>query len=146
MSEQQGQKVRVTLRWIQILDKLEPAWKEKGEFQFKATVTSNNFGGVMQETQMPEQGHYAIGDKPGWNRLEKLNKVLFDGEVVDNLTIKMTGIELDLMSADDELERYARTFEGDPASWVGHYEPADEGSTDPEAMSNWRICYDIEKL
>ncbi len=87
MSEQQGQKVRVTLRWIQILDKLEPAWKEKGEFQFKATVTSNNFGGLVQETQMPEQGHYAIGDKPGWNRLEKLNKVLFDGEVVDDLTI-----------------------------------------------------------
>jgi hypothetical protein len=117
MSEQQGQKVRVTLRWIQILDKLEPAWKEKGEFQFKATVTSSNFGGVVQETQMP---------------------------VVDNLTIQMVGIELDFISADDELERYARTFEGDPASWVGHFEPADEGSTDPEAMSNWRICYDIE--
>ncbi len=100
---------------------------------------------MLTFAQMPEQGHYAIGDKPGWNRLEKLNKVLFDGEVVDDLTIQMTGIELDLMSADDELERYARSFVGDPASWVGHYEPADEGSSDPEAMSNWRICYDIEK-
>lgn len=146
MTEQQGERIRVTLRWIQILDKLEPSWKEKGEFQFRAKVTSNNFGGIAQETLMPEEGHYAIGDKPGWNRLEKLNRVLFDGQVQDNITIEMIGTELDLMSADDELERYSRTFEGDPAAWVGHYEPADEGSSDPEAMSNWRICYDIEKL
>jgi hypothetical protein len=29
---------------------------------------------------------------------------------------------------------------------VGRYAPDDEGSNDPENMSNWRICYDIELI
>jgi hypothetical protein len=31
------------------------------------------------------------------------------------------------------------------ADWIGHYEPVDEGSTDPENMPTWRVCYDIKK-
>ena len=30
----QSDRVKVTLKWIQILDKLEPFYKERGEFRF----------------------------------------------------------------------------------------------------------------
>ena len=31
-------RIRVTLKWIKILDKLEPFFKETGEFQFRSKV------------------------------------------------------------------------------------------------------------
>ena len=34
MSEANGERIKVTVRWVQILDNLEPAYKEKGEFVF----------------------------------------------------------------------------------------------------------------
>ena len=140
MTGEEGQRIQVVLRWIQILDKLEPFYKETGEFVFQAKVES---GGKTNEIRFPEEGHYAISDKPGWNRLEKLNKVLFDGVPGDSMTVELMGEELDQFSANDPLDHYRREFTGDVDEWVGHYEPVDEGSTDPENMSNWRICYDI---
>lgn len=143
MTDQAGERIQVVLRWIQILDKLEPFYKETGEFVFTASIES---GGKVQKTRMPEgDGYYSIGDKPGWNRLEKLNKVLFDGPAGDSLVIELLGEELDQLSANDQLEHYRREFSGNVADWLGHYEPVDEGSTDPENMSNWRICFDIQK-
>ena len=59
--------------------------------------------------------------------------------------LELMGEELDQLSANDQLDHYRREFSGDPSQWVGHYEPVDEGSTDPENMSNWRICFDIVK-
>ena len=54
--------------------------------------------------------------------------------------------DIDTFSANDELDRYRREFRGPVDDWVALYEPADEGSSDPEAMSNWRrISYIIEK-
>ena len=58
----------------------------------------------------------------------------------------MFGEELDTLSANDELDHYKREHRGPVDDWVGLYEPADEGSDDPEAMSNWRISYIIEKV
>ena len=40
MAEQTGGRIKVVLRWVQILDKLEPAWKDKGEFRFIARIHS----------------------------------------------------------------------------------------------------------
>ncbi len=137
-----GQRIQVVLRWIQILDKLEPFYKETGEFVFTSRVES---GGKVEEYRFPEEGYYAISDKPGWNRLEKLNKVLFDGPAGDSLTIELGGEELDQLSANDPLDHYKREFTGSVSDWLGHYEPVDEGSTDPESMRTWRICYDIVK-
>lgn len=141
----EGKRIRVTLRWLQILDNLEPAFDEKGEFRFRSRVSSRN-GDVVKEVQFPESGYYSISDHPSWNRLNKLDKVLFEGEVEDHLVVELFGEELDKMSANDHLETYRREFEGPVDQWVGKYSPGDEGGkeTDPENMSNWRIGYDIE--
>ena len=146
MSGQGATRIRVTLRWLQILDKLEPFFKDKGEFVFWAKVETENGGGVVQETRMPAKGHYPISDHPRWNRLNDLDKVLFEGDVVDHLSIELRGEELDHFSANDELEFYSRTFNGPIGEHVGVIEPGDEGSNDPENMSNWRIGYKIEAV
>ena len=138
-------RIRVTLKWIKILDKLEPFFKETGEFRFRSRVSSENSGGLSEETRFPEEGHYSLSDKPGWDFVT-LNKVLFEGDVEDHLVVDLLGEEIDLLSANDELDRYRREFKGPVDDWAGLYEPADEGSSDPEAMSNWRISYIIERL
>lgn len=143
MTGEAGQRIQVVLRWIQILDKMEPFYKETGEFVFRSKVQS---GAQADEQRFPEDGYYAISDKPGWNRLEKLNKVLFDGVPSSELVIELMGEELDQFSANDQLDHYRREFTGETGGWIGHYEPVDEGSTDPENMTNWRICYDILKV
>ena len=150
MTENNGERIKVTLRWIQILDNLEPFYKEKGEFRFRAVVTSENRGGIEQETKFPETGHWSISDHPAWNR-EKVDKVLFEGEVDDHLVVELHGEEIDTLSANDLLDVYRREFRGPVDSWVGMYSPGDdisedEVSTDPESMSNWRVCYIIEKV
>lgn len=137
-------RIRVTLKWIKILDKLEPFFKETGEFRFRSKISSENEGGFVAETRFPEEGHYSLSDKPGWNFVT-LNKVLFEGDIEDHLVVELMGEEIDLMSANDQLDKYERVHEGPVDDWLGLYEPADEGSADPEAMTNWRISYIIEK-
>jgi len=51
---------------------------------------------------------------------------------------------LDQLTANDHLEDYRREYTGPVSSWVGRHQPTDEGVGDPENMSDWRICYDIE--
>mgnify|MGYP006205707773 CR=1 FL=1 len=82
MAEQTGGRIKVVLRWVQILDKMEPAWKEKGEFRFTARVSTENGGGVVKELRFPEQGHYDISDHPAWNKVV-LNRTIFEGEIDD---------------------------------------------------------------
>jgi hypothetical protein len=147
MAEQTG-RIKVVLRWIQILDTMEPAWKEKGEFRFTARVSTENNGGLVREMRFPEQGHYDISDHPAWNKVV-MNRVLFEDAVTDHLLIELRGEELDTFSKNDQLDTYSREFRGDPASWVGWYGPGDDTSAeinpaDPENMSNWRVCYTIE--
>ena len=48
------------------------------------------------------------------------------------------------MTANDQLEHYSKSFSGDSSGWLGRHQPTDEGIDDPENMSDWRICYDIE--
>ena len=146
MAEQTGGRIKVVLRWVQILDKMEPAWKEKGEFRFTTRVSAA--GGVKQ-LQFPEQGHYDISDHPAWNKVV-LNRTIYEGEPGDRMVIEMNGEELDTLSANDQLDSYRREFTGTPQSWVGWYGPGDDdppdaNPTDPENMSNWRICYIIER-
>jgi len=151
MAEQTGGRIRVVLRWVQILDKMEPAWKEKGEFRFTARISSENRGGVIKELRFPEQGHYDISDHPAWNKVV-LNRTLFEGELDDHLVVELNGEEIDTLSKNDQLDPYRREFRGNPASWAGWYGPGDDvppdqgNPADPENMSNWRICYVIEAL
>ena len=132
MTGQGGTRIRVTLRWLQILDNLEPFFKEKGEFVFWSKVITDNHGGKVEERRMPAKGHYSISDRPRWNRLKNLDKVLFEGEVSDHLVVELRGEELDQFSANDQLDTYRRTFTGPIGSHVAKVQPGDEGSDDPE--------------
>jgi len=134
-------KIRVVLRWIQIKDQLDPVIKDHGEFFFKTRVSS---GDNTAEHRLPKEGHWEISDHPRFSKVDKLDTVIFEGIPGDSLLVELSGTEVDLFSADDHLDDYRREFSGPTDSWFGRYAPGDEGSQDPENMSNWRICYDIE--
>ena len=141
MSDNGSTRIRVILRWIQIKDNKEAAWDDEGEFRFRSKVTTN---GQEHELEFPEQGYWAISDHPSRNKVEKIDKVLYEGEAGSDMVVELSGQELDKMSAADNLEDYRREYSGDPASWVGRHQPIDEGSEDPENLSDLRVCYDIE--
>ncbi|MFO7261928.1 MAG: hypothetical protein DIU52_012295 [bacterium] len=145
---ERSDRVKITLKWIQILDKLEPFYKERGEFRFKARVSTPD-GRVLSETTLPKEGHLEISDRPGWNRVT-LDEVVFEGQPgAEGLVVEFTGEELDTLSANDRLDHYRREFTGPASSWVGWYGPGDETQVrpeDPENMSKWRVCYTIEQV
>jgi hypothetical protein len=140
-----AERIRVTLRWIQILDNLEPFFEARGEFRFIARVTAD---GHVQETQFPKEGYYEISDHPDWNRI-RLDRSVYAGPVERRLVVELMGEELDALSANDRLVHYRREFVGSPSDWVGEYGPgkADNGDTgtDPESMRNWIVSYLIER-
>jgi len=140
MSEN-GNRVRVVLRWIQIKDNKEAAWDDEGEFRFRSKVTT---AGESHTLTFPETGYWSISDHPRRNKVDKIDKVLFEGDAGDTLVIEMFGEELDNLTPNDQLEDYRREFTGPVSSWLGRHQPTDEGTGDPENMSDWRICYDIE--
>ncbi len=76
--------------------------------------------------------------------MDKIDKVLYEGAAGDSLVVELFGVELDQMSANDHLQDYRREYTGDVSGWLGRHQPTDEGSDDPENMSDWRVCYDIE--
>jgi hypothetical protein len=136
-----GKRVRVILRWVQVKDTLDPFFKNKGQFRFWSKVTS---GGQTQELKFPEKGHYSISDHPRFSKIDKLDKVLWDGEVGDTMRVEVFGEEVDRWSKNDPLDNYSRFFDGPVESWVGRHQPGDEGSADPENMKLWRLGYDVE--
>jgi hypothetical protein len=141
MSQNGGTRIRVILRWIQIKDNKEAMWDDEGEFRFRSKVTT---GENVQELEFPEQGYWAISDHPRRNKVDKIDKVLYEGEAGDSLVVELFGVELDQLTANDQLQDYRREYTGEATSWVGRHQPTDEGSGDPENMVDWRICYDIE--
>lgn len=143
MGVNSGKRIRVILRWIQIKDKLEPFFKEHGEFFFRTKVTT---AGKSVEHRLPEEGHWEISDHPRFSKVDKIDKILFEGEPGDTLTVELFGEEIDQLSANDHLDPYRKEFVGDAAGWVGLHAPGDEGSDDPENMGNWRVAYQIETV
>lgn len=138
-----GDRIRVVLRWIQIKDNKESAWDDEGEFRFRSRVTT---AGATEEKEFPEQGYWSISDHPRRNKVDKIDKILFEGEPGASMLVELFGIELDQMSKNDQLQDYRREYTGDVAGWLGRHQPTDEGSDDPENMSDWRVCYDIERV
>ena len=136
-----SERIRVVLRWIQIKDNKEAAWDDEGVFRLQSKVTTQ---GVSHELEFPEQGYWSISDHPKRNKVDKIDKILFEGHAGDSLTVELSGVELDKMTANDHLENYSKSFTGDHSEWLGRHQPTDEGIGDPENMSDWRICYDIE--
>jgi len=143
MSDNGGGQIRVTLRWIQIKDNKEAMWDDEGEFRFRSVVTT---AGKSHEIEFPEQGYWSISDHPRRNKVDKIDKVLYEGEFGEDLVVELFGVELDDFSANDHLADYRREFAGDSAKWVGRHQPTDEGTDDPENMVDWRVCYDIEMI
>jgi len=137
-----GGRIRVVLRWIQIKDNKEAAWDDEGEFRFRSKVTT---AGRTNEVVFPEQGFWSISDHPRRNKVDKIDKVLFEGEVGDSLVVELFGEELDAMTSNESLEDYRREYTGAVSSWLGHHAPDDESPTDPENLADWRVCYDIEE-
>ena len=139
-------RIRVTLRYVQILDRKD--YDEHGEFvfRFKGSVA----GGAAQEKRIPETGHLAISDHPSMNRLT-LNTVFFEGQVEDGQTLVLegTGEEMDKVSANDQLASYRREFTGPVSEWLGEHTPWDQGTddvADPEQLGDWRFAFAIEEI
>ena len=144
MAEKTSERIRVIFRGLQILDALDA--DGEGEFKFTCRVSgTNSTGEFLQETKLPrKKKFYRISDNMAWNRLT-LDELLYEGEVVDNLKIEILGEEIDLFKPNDHLDPYRREFTGSPSSWIGSYLPGDEGSSDPERMSNWWVFVDIQQ-
>ena len=149
MAEQSGGRIRVTLRWVQILDIMESAWEEVGEFRFQTRVATP---AEVQEFHFPETGHYEISDHPAWNKLQ-LDRVIYEGPAAEPMVVELMGEEIDTLSANDLLDHYRREFTGSPDTWFGWYGPGEDvppgmykRSEDPEMMEKWRVCYIIQPL
>lgn len=139
-----GQKIRVTLRQVQILDRKEPFFKRFGEIRFRARVSTRDNGGQTVETFIPEEGVYRITDQPGHNILP-MNIPIFEGFVEDHLEVELTAVERDTLSRDDKFNEYRRVHTGPPETWIGRFGPGDE-EVEPEDVGDWRVWYRIEKV
>ena len=129
MSAESGDRIRVILRWIQIKDSHD--LDGEGEFRFRTKVST---GGETQELSFPDPpAYYRVSDNPRLSKVEKLDKILYEGEAGETLVVEMSGLEHDLISPHDPLEDYRREFTGPVSSWVGRHEPIDEGPGDRTA-------------
>jgi len=137
-------RIRVVLRWIQILDTKEPFFKKAGQFFFEATVSTGDSGRTVK-TRLPEKGHLTVSESFSQNRVE-FDTVLFEGEAGGPVVVDIHGEEVDRFSRNDPLPPYRREF-GSTAEALGWYGPGDETpGQDPENLGAWRVCYIIEKV
>jgi hypothetical protein len=141
VGQNDGRQVRVILRWLQIKDQLDPSYEKHGEFRFSSRVSS---GDTVSETRFPEEGYWEISDHPRFNKVSGIDKILYDGQVADDLVVELFGEEIDFFSPNDKLDDYRREFSGPAESWAGVHAPGNEGQNDPENMPLWRVCYEIE--
>lgn len=141
-----AKKIRVTLRYIEILDSKDLDGEGEFVFEFKGAVPDR---GEEQTLRIPDEGHLSISDHPAMRKVT-LNKVIFEGQVEDGdtLVLEGKGTELDTISAHDELNPFRREFTGAVSDWIGEHSPWDEGTADaadPEQLGDWRIAYGIEE-
>lgn len=140
-----AQHVRITVNYVEILDRKD--LDEHGEFVFEFT-TAIPGRAVEQTVRIPEKGYISISDHPSMNKVT-LNTVVFEGEVEegDEMVLEGKGTELDILTANDELNPYRRDFSGPIAGWGGRYGPWDEGSkhdSDPEQLGDWRLAFTVD--
>jgi len=138
-----GQKLKVTLGKIQVLDDLDTFIKGKGEFVFQTKVYSSNNGGQKQKHRFPEKGIMKISDKPSKNIVE-FNQVIFEGYISDDLRIEIIGTEKDLLDPNDTLGKYSRILCGKVTEMYGEYKP-DKEVVDPENLLSWKVWYKVER-
>lgn len=144
-SEVQQGGIRVILDWIEVIDSMD--LDGVGEFRFLCRVKTDRRG-ILKDTPLPEHGTISIPEDAARNHLGPLDLVLYEGPVEEgeSMTLEITGEEVDLLSPNDPLEYYERSFTGDPESWFGTYSPWDEGEKDPENRAQWRLSYRVEAM
>jgi len=136
-----GVRLRVILEKINVLDFDGPLVHGSGEVSLIARVTSTNAGGTGSSARLPATGTYPVLDKPGGYVID-VNKEIFRGTVVDDLTVEIYSAE------PDETKRtcyYRRKFKGKAGQWLGSYQPRDQ-KRDPENVGDWQIWYRIEEV
>lgn len=140
-----GARLRIVLEKVQILDDRDPWIFGRGEFSFTAAVYVEG-DPSRRRLRIPHLGVLKVSDQPGRNEVQ-LDQAVFEAEVPAGrrLTLALHATEHDMLNEDDESTRYRRTFQGEPASWVGRYGP-DAESPDPEAMPDWHVWYRIEEV
>ncbi len=138
-------RIRVTVKYVEILDRKDLDAEGEFVFQFKGST-----GATEQTTRIPEKGHLSISDHPSMNKVT-LNTVVFEGEVSDEQTfvLEAGGEELDTFSANDQLNAYRREFHGPVSGYLGSHSPWDQGTddvSDPEQLGDWRFAFMIEAV
>jgi hypothetical protein len=139
---QKGQRLKVILEKLEILDDREPFFKGKGEFRFYSSVYSPDNGKIIEKHTFPESGFFSRGDTPGQNEI-RLEEVIFDNFVESALFVQVGGLELDSFDPDDQLCTYKRLFSGKPEDWIGEH-AAHSGAISVENVGGWKLSYKIE--
>lgn len=135
-----GERVRVVLESITVLDDRDPWPKGAGEFDLAISVASNNNGGQLQEVRFPDAGRLSLRS----GETAALEQEVFVGIVHDHLGLQVTLMERDTFDPDDLLGVYTRVFQCDPQGWLGHYAPG-EMPLDPQSLGYWQLRYRIER-
>jgi hypothetical protein len=135
-----GQKIRVVLERVRIIDESEPWFKGKGEVDFVARVGTSDNGGSERVTRLPSSGHYRVAA----GQVIQIDRVVFEGFVEKHLALKISAMERDTFDPDDNLGAYTRVFQCETERWIGQYGPGDE-RIDPENVGAWQVWYRIER-
>ena len=136
-----GTRLRVILEKIKILDFFGPLVHGSGAVGLTTRVTSTNAGGIGGITQLPSTGSYPVLDHLGGYVID-INKEIFRGTVVDNLTVEIFSAE------SEEAGRtcyYRREFKGKAEKWLSSYKPSDQ-TRDPENVGDWQVWYRVEEV
>jgi hypothetical protein len=142
-------RVRVTLRYIEILDSKDiDTWGEF-RFRFRAGVPERD---EIAEPRIPEEehAHLSVSEHPAMNRIS-IGKVLFEGDVGpgESLLVEADGEEVDRFTPNDPITPYRRVFSTPVEAALGEHGPWDEGNGeegDPEQLGDWRFAYVIEAV
>ena len=142
-------RIRVTLRYIEILDSKDVDTYGEFRFRFRAGVPERD---EVIESRIPEDehAHLSISEHAAMNRVS-IEKVLFEGDVGpdEDLLVEAEGAEVDRLTPNDPLTPYRRVFPGPVQAALGEHGPWDEGSdegNDPEQLGDWRFAYVIEAV
>lgn len=142
-------RIRVTLRYIEILSSKDVDTYGEFRFRFRAGVPERD---EVMESRIPEDehAHLSVSEHPAMNRIN-IGKVLFEGDVGpdERLLVEAEGEEVDRFTPNDPITPYRRIFSGPVEDALGEHGPWDEGSDggdDPEQLDDWRFAYTIEAV
>lgn len=142
-------RVRVTLRYIEILDSKDV--DTVGEFRFRFRVGVPERDDVV-ESRIPEDehAHISISEHPARNRVS-METVLFEGDLGlgESLLVEASGEEVDRFTRNDPITPYRRVFAAPLDAALGEHGQWDEardGENDPEHLGDWRFAYVIEAI